>query len=69
MAADRVTDTERPARDQKASEVEVGAKTLGEPTIIPSVAAVANAIYNAIGKRIKDLPITRDKLLSALVRA
>ena len=43
-----------------------GAKTLGEPTIIPSVAAVANAIYNAIGKRIKDLPITRDKVLGVL---
>ncbi|MGI8743939.1 MAG: xanthine dehydrogenase family protein molybdopterin-binding subunit [Bryobacteraceae bacterium] len=43
-----------------------GAKTLGEPTIIPSVAAVANAIYNAIGRRVKDLPITRDKILKAL---
>lgn len=43
-----------------------GAKTLGEPTIIPSVAAVANAIFNAIGKRIKDLPITRDKVLEVL---
>ncbi len=43
-----------------------GAKTLGEPTIIPSVAAVANAIYNAIGKRVRDLPITRDKILGVL---
>ena len=43
-----------------------GAKTLGEPTIIPSPASVANAIYNAIGKRVKDLPITRDKILGAL---
>ena len=43
-----------------------GAKTLGEPTIIPSPAAVANAIYNAIGKRVKDLPITRDKILGVL---
>ena len=43
-----------------------GAKTLGEPTIIPSVAAVANAIYNAIGRRVKDLPITRDKVLGVL---
>jgi len=43
-----------------------GAKTLGEPTIIPSPAAVANAIYNAIGKRVKDLPISRDKLLGVL---
>ncbi len=43
-----------------------GAKTLGEPPIIPSVAAAANAIFNAIGRRIKDLPITRDKILRAL---
>ena len=43
-----------------------GAKTLGEPTIIPSPAAVANAIYNAIGERVKDLPITRDKILGVL---
>jgi xanthine dehydrogenase YagR molybdenum-binding subunit len=42
-----------------------GAKTLGEPPIIPSVAAIANAIFNATGRRIKDLPITRDKLLGA----
>jgi CO/xanthine dehydrogenase Mo-binding subunit len=27
---------------------------------------VANAIYNAIGKRVKSLPITRDKILAAL---
>jgi len=43
-----------------------GAKTLGEPTIIPTVAAVANAVHNAIGKRIKSLPITRDKVLGVL---
>jgi CO/xanthine dehydrogenase Mo-binding subunit len=30
------------------------------------VAAVANAIYNAIGKLVKDLPITRDKILGVL---
>jgi len=43
-----------------------GAKTLGEPPIIPSVAAIANAIFNATGQRIRDLPITRDKLLGVL---
>lgn len=43
-----------------------GAKTLGEPTIIPTVAAVANAFFNATGKRIKDLPLTRDKVLVVL---
>lgn len=41
-----------------------GAKSIGEATIVPSVAAVANAIFNATGSRIKDLPITRDKLLA-----
>jgi CO/xanthine dehydrogenase Mo-binding subunit len=43
-----------------------GAKSIGEATIVPSVAAVANAIFNATGRRIKDLPITRDKILGAL---
>jgi xanthine dehydrogenase YagR molybdenum-binding subunit len=42
-----------------------GSKCLGESGIIPSVAAVANAIFNATGRRIKDLPITRDKILGA----
>jgi xanthine dehydrogenase YagR molybdenum-binding subunit len=43
-----------------------GAKTLGEPPIVPSVAAISNAIFNATGRRIKSLPITRDKVLEVL---
>lgn len=43
-----------------------GAKTLGEPAIVPSVAAVANAFFNATGKRVNDLPISRDKVLETL---
>ena len=43
-----------------------GVKGVGEPAIIPTAAAVANAIYNAIGVRIKSLPITPDKILNAL---
>jgi len=43
-----------------------GAKSIGESTIVPSVAAVGNAIFNGIGRRIKDLPITRDKVLGVL---
>jgi xanthine dehydrogenase molybdenum-binding subunit len=43
-----------------------GAKTVGESGIILGPAAVANAVFNAIGTRMKDLPITRDKILGAL---
>ena len=43
-----------------------GAKTLGEAGIIGVPAAVGNAVFNAIGHRMKDLPITRDKILGAL---
>ncbi len=43
-----------------------GAKTVGEAGIILAPAAVANAIFNAIGRRMKDLPITRDKILGGI---
>ncbi len=43
-----------------------GAKTVGEAGIILGPAAVANAIFNSIGHRMKDLPITREKILGAL---
>ncbi|HEU5179900.1 MAG TPA: xanthine dehydrogenase family protein molybdopterin-binding subunit [Candidatus Polarisedimenticolia bacterium] len=39
---------------------------IGEPAIIPTAAAVANAVANALGFRIPDLPITPDKVLDAL---
>jgi xanthine dehydrogenase YagR molybdenum-binding subunit len=40
----------------------IGAKGMGEIALIGMAAAVANAVYNATGKRIRDLPITPDKL-------
>jgi CO/xanthine dehydrogenase Mo-binding subunit len=43
-----------------------GAKVLGEIPITPVVGAVANAIYHAIGVRIRELPITPDKVIAAL---
>jgi xanthine dehydrogenase YagR molybdenum-binding subunit len=43
-----------------------GVKGIGEPSIIPTAAAIANAVYNALGVRIKSLPITPDKILKAL---
>jgi xanthine dehydrogenase YagR molybdenum-binding subunit len=41
----------------------VGARGVGEIGITGVAAAVANAVYHATGKRIRDLPITPDKLL------
>lgn len=43
-----------------------GAKGLGEPPLIVPAPAIANAINNAIGVRIRDLPITPEKILKGL---
>ena len=43
-----------------------GAIGIGEPPTIPTAAAIANAVYDAVGVRIRDLPITPDKVLKAL---
>jgi CO/xanthine dehydrogenase Mo-binding subunit len=45
-----------------------GAKGVGEPPIIPTPAAVANAICDAIGVRITDLPITPERIVKAISR-
>lgn len=42
---------------------ELGAKGVGEIGITGVAAAISNAIYHATGKRIRDLPITPDKLI------
>lgn len=41
----------------------IGVKGLGEIGIVGTAAAIANAVYHATGKRVRDLPITLDKLL------
>jgi xanthine dehydrogenase molybdenum-binding subunit len=43
-----------------------GAKSIGEAGIILAPAAVGNAIFNAIGKRLKETPMTRARILGAL---
>ncbi|HKV02478.1 MAG TPA: molybdopterin cofactor-binding domain-containing protein, partial [Ktedonobacteraceae bacterium] len=43
-----------------------GAKSVGEPPVIPVGAAIANAIFDAIGVRVAQLPITSERLFTAL---
>lgn len=43
-----------------------GAKGIAEPGLVPTAPAIANAVYDAIGVRIRDLPITPEKVLAEL---
>jgi xanthine dehydrogenase YagR molybdenum-binding subunit len=50
--------------DEKDDEINpLGVKGVGEIGIVGTAAAIANGIYHATGKRVRDLPITIDKLL------
>src|SRR5438477_555689 len=53
--------------DRKANNL--GIKGLGEPPIIPTAAAIANAVANATGARVRHAPLTRARVLEALAIA
>ena len=44
----------------------LGSKGLGEPPIVPTAAAIANAIRDATGAEVHELPISREEMLRAL---
>ena len=50
----------RPENDKR------GVIGLGEPPTIPGIAAIANAVANAIGVRVGTVPLTADRVLAAL---
>ena len=50
-------------RDEDPNLNPMGSKGIGEIGITGVSAAIANAVFNATGKRIRELPITLDKLL------
>ena len=52
--------------ESEHKEAPYGAKGIGEPAASPTAPAIANAIYNAVGVRIKEQPITPEKILTAL---
>src|SRR5256714_6005229 len=51
--------------DEDKREVVIG---IAEAAIIPAIGAIANAVFNACGARIRELPITPDKILMALAK-
>jgi CO/xanthine dehydrogenase Mo-binding subunit len=44
-----------------------GARGVGEPPIVPAPAAIANAVFDATGARITELPITPERIAMALL--
>jgi xanthine dehydrogenase YagR molybdenum-binding subunit len=55
--------------EQDAVVNALGSKGVGEIGLVGVAAAISNAIYNATGKRVRDYPITLDKLLDGPVPA
>jgi len=43
-----------------------GAKGIGETALIPVAPAIANAVFDAVGVRVKELPIKAEKVFLAL---
>jgi CO/xanthine dehydrogenase Mo-binding subunit len=52
--------------EEPCSDGPYGAKGVGEPPIIPGAAAVANAVHDAVGVRVTEVPITPERVLAAL---
>jgi xanthine dehydrogenase YagR molybdenum-binding subunit len=43
-----------------------GAKGIGEPPLVPTAPAIANAVFDAIGIRLRQAPLSRHRVLAAL---
>jgi CO/xanthine dehydrogenase Mo-binding subunit len=43
-----------------------GARGVGEPAMVPTAPAIANAVYDALGIRINSLPLSAEKVLKAI---
>jgi xanthine dehydrogenase molybdenum-binding subunit len=66
LTAKDVVPIEAPVLETYDEDGPFGAKGIGEPGCVPTAPAVANAIYDAVGVRINDLPITPERILAAI---
>ena len=61
-----ITDIQSILVEEAHDEGPYGAKGLGEPALAPTAAAIGNAVYDAIGVRIKELPLEPENILKEL---
>ncbi|MBE3139938.1 MAG: hypothetical protein IMZ53_05065, partial [Thermoplasmata archaeon] len=52
--------------EEKSSTGPFGAKGIGEPPMMPPMPAISNAILDAVGVQMKEIPITAEKLYWAM---
>ena len=69
LLRDGIVGAERLVDVPDAHLTNLGSKGLGEPPIIPTAAAIANAIRDATGADVRSLPISREEMLRALREA
>lgn len=62
-AAQEIPEMQALIDDQDDRQAPIG---MAEPAVIPGHGAIANAVFNACGARVRDLPLTPDKVLAAL---
>ena len=63
----QVPDIETVILEIPSSAGPLGAKGVGEPPIVPGAAAVANAVANATGKRVTEMPLNAERVVKALM--
>jgi CO/xanthine dehydrogenase Mo-binding subunit len=69
LAEDLPAQFESITQEQGLGPGPFGAKGMGEGGILPVAPAIANAIYDAIGVRIRDLPLTPERVLNAILES
>lgn len=61
-----VVELEKIIVEEPETTAPFGAKGIGEPVMLPVAPAILNAVYDAIGVRITELPITPERLVKAI---
>ncbi len=66
LTAKDVVPVKAPVLETPDPDGPFGAKGIGEPGCVPTAPAIANAVYDAVGVRVKDLPLTPERVLAGI---